>query len=69
MQANVPPRGRRVEGNFNQGWGVALFVIALAIAANVIATRIHVASYAHNPEASAMSFGERSRAHNATHGY
>ena len=69
MQANVPPRRTRVEGSFNQGWGVALLVIAIAIAANVVATMIHVRSYAHSPEGSSISFGERSRAHNATHGY
>jgi hypothetical protein len=69
MHGTVPPRRRRVEGNFNQGWGVALLVIAIAIAANFAATMIHVRSYAHSPEGSAISFGESSRAHNATHGY
>lgn len=67
--STVPPRSRRVEGNFNQGWGVALLVIAIAIAANTIATRIHISGYAHNPEASSIHFGEQSRADDATHGY
>ncbi|HET7457736.1 MAG TPA: hypothetical protein VFJ74_08770 [Gemmatimonadaceae bacterium] len=68
MHVETPPR-RRVEGSFNQGWGVALFVIALAIAANVAATMIHLSSYRRSPEGGSVRFGEQSRAHNATHGY
>ena len=69
MQANVPPRSRRVEGSFNQGWGVALLVILIAIAANVVATTIHFRSYTRSPEGGSANLGEQSRAHNATHGY
>ena len=69
MLANNPPRRTRVEGSFNQGWGVALLVIAIAIAANVVATKIHYSSYTRSPEGGASNLGERSRAHNATHGY
>ena len=68
MQGHPQPR-RRVEGSFNQGWGIALLVIVLAIVANVVATSIHFSSYTHSPEGGSANLGERSRAHNATHGY
>ena len=38
-------RHRRIDGNFNQGWGIALFVTALAVAAFVGAGLYKRATY------------------------
>ena len=61
-------QGRRIEGNFKQGWGVALAVILLAIVANVVATRIHYAHYRPG-NAVGSETGEHSRADNAPMGH
>lgn len=39
---------RRIEGNFNQGWPVAIFITALAVAAFVTAGLIKSRTY-HDP--------------------
>jgi hypothetical protein len=36
---------RRIEGNFNQGWGIGLLVVALAVGAFVVAGMIHQRTY------------------------
>lgn len=33
--------GRRIEGNFNQGWGIAAFVTLLAVAGFVLAFTVN----------------------------
>lgn len=38
---------RRIEGNFSQGWGVALFITALVAAAFVGAGTIHKRTFHH----------------------
>ncbi|HEX9563640.1 MAG TPA: hypothetical protein VF981_06705 [Gemmatimonadaceae bacterium] len=40
--------GRRIEGNFNQGWGVAAFVILLAVAGFATAYTLKQRTY-HSP--------------------
>ena len=40
--------GRRIEGNFNQGWGFAIFITLLAVAMYVGAGLIKKATY-HDP--------------------
>ena len=37
----MQPTNRRIEGNFSQGWGVALFVTALVAGAFLTAGMIH----------------------------
>jgi len=37
----MQPTTRRIEGNFSQGWGAALFITALVVAAFVTAGLIH----------------------------
>ncbi len=37
----MQPTTRRIEGNFSQGWGVALFITALVLGAFVTAGTIH----------------------------
>jgi hypothetical protein len=61
-------QGKRIEGNFNQGWGVALFVVILAIVINVVATRIHYSGYKPG-NAVGSHLGEASRADNAPMGH
>lgn len=36
---------RRIEGNFNQGWGVGAFILALAVGAFFVAHMIHERTY------------------------
>jgi hypothetical protein len=38
---------RRIEGNFSQGWGMALFITALVLGAFVAAGTIHKRTYSH----------------------
>jgi hypothetical protein len=64
----APHQGRRVEGRFNQGWGVAIAVILFAVVANVVATRIHFAHYRPG-NAVGSNGGEHSRADNAPMGH
>ena len=59
---------KRIEGNFNQGWGVALLVILLAVVANVVATRIHFSGYGPGNDVG-HHMGEASRADNAPMGH
>ena len=61
-------QGQRIEGNFKQGWGVALAVILLAVVVNVVATRIHFAHYRPG-NAVGTHTGEHSRADNAPMGH
>lgn len=44
---------RRIEGNFSQGWGVALFITLLVVAAFGIAGTIHNKTYRHPRDTSA----------------
>ncbi|MFL5577272.1 MAG: hypothetical protein ACJ79S_15040 [Gemmatimonadaceae bacterium] len=59
---------KRIEGNFNQGWGVALFVVILAIVINVVATRIHFSGYKPGNDVGSQ-MGDASRADNAPMGH
>ena len=43
----MQPTTRRIEGNFSQGWGVALFIIALVVGAFTTAGVIHKKTYKH----------------------
>ena len=43
----MEPTTRRIEGNFSQGWGVALFIIALVATAFTTAFVIHKKTYHH----------------------
>jgi hypothetical protein len=43
----MQPTTRRIEGNFSQGWGVALFIIALVVGAFTTAGLIHKKTYRH----------------------
>lgn len=61
-------QGRRIEGNYKQGWGVALAIIVLAIVINVVATKIHYAHYLPG-NAVGSETGEHSRADNAPMGH
>ena len=38
---------RRIEGRFNEGWGIAALVVALAVACAVGAWWIHASTYHH----------------------
>lgn len=40
--------GRRIEGDFNQGWGVAAFVVLLVVTGFVVAFTINRNTY-HSP--------------------
>lgn len=42
---HIEPAPRRVEGKFNQGWGFAGFIVALAVACAVGAWYIHSTTY------------------------
>jgi hypothetical protein len=41
----MEPKDRRIEGNFSQGWGVALFIILLVVGAFGTAFWIHKSAY------------------------
>jgi hypothetical protein len=43
----MQPIPRRIEGNFSQGWGVALFIIALVAGLFTTAGMIHKKTYRH----------------------
>ena len=44
---------RRIEGSFSQGWPIALFVTALAVASFVTAGLIHKRTYRHPTDVTA----------------
>lgn len=44
---HVVPPSRRIEGNFNQGWGFAGVIVALAVACAVGAWWLHTSTYHH----------------------
>jgi hypothetical protein len=41
----MEPTNRRIEGNFSQGWGMALFITLLVVGAFVTAGLIHKRTY------------------------
>jgi hypothetical protein len=43
----MEPTNRRIEGNFSQGWPVAIFITLLVAAAFVTAGTIHKKTYRH----------------------
>ena len=43
----MEPTNRRIEGNFSQGWGVALFITLLVVGAFATAGMIHKQTYRH----------------------
>ena len=61
-------QGKRIEGNFKQGWGIVLLIVVLAVVANVVATQIHFAHYVPG-NAVGHRGGEQSRADNAPMGH
>ena len=48
---------RRIEGSFNQGWGVAAFIVVLALALVAGAFTIHKRTY-HSPNDPTAPSGE-----------
>ena len=49
----MEPTNRRIEGNFSQGWGMALFITLLAVGAFATAGFIHKQTYHHPRDVSA----------------
>jgi len=47
--------GRRIEGNFNQGWGIAVLVTLMAVAGFVTAYTIKSNTYHHPTDPTAPS--------------
>jgi hypothetical protein len=43
----MQPTNRRIEGNFSQGWPMAIFITLLVVAAFVTAGTIHKKTYRH----------------------
>ncbi|HET9012991.1 MAG TPA: hypothetical protein VFN38_14290 [Gemmatimonadaceae bacterium] len=43
----MEPTNRRIEGNFSQGWGMALFITLLVVGAFATAGFIHKKTYRH----------------------
>jgi hypothetical protein len=41
----MQPTDRRIEGNFSQGWGTALFIVLLVVLGFVTAGTIHKKTY------------------------
>ena len=54
--------GRRIEGNFNQGWGVATFITLLALAGFVMAFTINRRTHYSPNDVTAPTGGAESHA-------
>ena len=55
--------GRRIEGNFNQGWGIAALITLLAAAAVFTAFSIHRSTFRSFNDPTAPSKGAAAEAH------
>lgn len=55
--------GRRIEGNFNQGWGFATFILLLAVGAFALAFVIHGNTYRSPNDVLGPSSASQSQAH------
>ena len=61
----MQPTTRRIEGNFSQGWGMALFIVLLVIASFATAGMIHKKTY-RSPRDTSAEYRKEEKA--KTHG-
>jgi hypothetical protein len=63
----MEPTNRRIEGNFSQGWGMALFITLLVVGAFAVAGFIHKTTYRHPRDVTApYRKGEKEKTHATT---
>jgi hypothetical protein len=60
---HVVRTSRRIEGRFNEGWGIAGLVVALAVACVVGAWWLHTSSYRHPTDVRFHAIGSQAAEH------